>query len=244
MGTKGKLTVIAVLMSGIVALLVWSKNGDRKKTPTPQNAVTNGNGAIDPSPGGDEPGNRVIENADPMHSPTGGSDGSIPTETAGTHNEQPAPQVADNTPPPVRPDPPAQSDRTYTVAAGDSLWKIAQKVYGKGTEGRRIFDANRDKMSSEDDFLRVGTVLAIPALPEAVKPPVPETVDAGVAPKSPAPVAAKTYKVKAGDTLSSIAKSTLGDGNKWKDIFKANKDKLAHPDSLTEGMELSIPETR
>ena len=62
MGTKGKLIIIALLMSGIVALLVWSKNGDRKKTWPIAGA---GNGAIDPG------GSATDENVRPIGEPEG-----------------------------------------------------------------------------------------------------------------------------------------------------------------------------
>ncbi len=48
-------------------------------------------------------------------------------------------------------------------------------------------------------------------------------------------------KVKAGDTLSTIAMSIYGDGKKYLLIFEANKDILATPDSIYAGIELKIP---
>lgn len=43
-----------------------------------------------------------------------------------------------------------------------------------------------------------------------------------------------TYTVKKGDTLWSIAKKTLGDGNKYKEIQKANnlKDTVIYPNTV------------
>src|SRR5262245_5691513 len=38
--------------------------------------------------------------------------------------------------------------------------------------------------------------------------------------------AVRTYTVKAGDTLSSIAKQHLGDANKYMKIYEANRDQL------------------
>src|SRR6185295_15880413 len=40
----------------------------------------------------------------------------------------------------------------------------------------------------------------------------------------------QTYTVKAGDTLSKIAKEHLGNANAYMDIFNANKDQLSDPD--------------
>jgi nucleoid-associated protein YgaU len=52
---------------------------------------------------------------------------------------------------------------------------------------------------------------------------------------------AKTYTVKAGDTLSKIAKDQLGDANAYQDIFNANRDQLSDPDKIKPGQVLKIP---
>ena len=52
---------------------------------------------------------------------------------------------------------------------------------------------------------------------------------------------AATYKVKAGDNLSKIAKEQLGDASKWKEIYEANKDIISDPNSIYVGQELVIP---
>lgn len=49
----------------------------------------------------------------------------------------------------------------YTVQKGDTLWKIAGKVYGDPTKWARIYDANRDQLKNPND-LKVGRVLQIP----------------------------------------------------------------------------------
>jgi len=54
--------------------------------------------------------------------------------------------------------------------------------------------------------------------------------------------AAGTYTVKAGDTLSRIAKETMGNSNAYMDIFNANKDQLSDPDKIKPGQVLRIPE--
>jgi nucleoid-associated protein YgaU len=53
--------------------------------------------------------------------------------------------------------------------------------------------------------------------------------------------AARTYTVQPGDSLSKISKQFYGDANKYMKIFEANKDKLADPDKIKEGMDLVIP---
>ena len=56
-----------------------------------------------------------------------------------------------------------------------------------------------------------------------------------------APAGGKTYTVKAGDTLSKIAKDHLGNANAYMKIFDANKDQLSDPDKISPGQVLKIP---
>ncbi len=49
------------------------------------------------------------------------------------------------------------------------------------------------------------------------------------------------HTVKAGENLSGIAKATLGDANRYNDIFEANKPMLSDPDKIYPGQMLRIP---
>ena len=66
----------------------------------------------------------------------------------------------------------------YTVKKGDTLEKISVKCYKTRTKYHKIFEANRDKLSTPETSLKVGWKLVIPALSEPVKetpkPPAPE----------------------------------------------------------------------
>ncbi len=63
-------------------------------------------------------------------------------------------------------------------------------------------------------------------------------------PSTPAQTTVKetTYTVKAGDTLSKIAKEHLGNANAYMDIFNANRDQLSDPDKIKPGQVLKIPQ--
>ncbi|MGH7542978.1 MAG: LysM peptidoglycan-binding domain-containing protein [Gemmatimonadota bacterium] len=54
---------------------------------------------------------------------------------------------------------------TYTVQAGDSLWKISQKLYGDGNQWRRIYEANKDTIK-DPDVIHPGQTFTIPAKAE------------------------------------------------------------------------------
>ncbi len=49
------------------------------------------------------------------------------------------------------------------------------------------------------------------------------------------------YEVKAGDTLSKIAKQHYGDANKYNQIFEANRPMLKDADEIYPGQRLRIP---
>ncbi|HEV7612489.1 MAG TPA: peptidoglycan-binding protein LysM [Steroidobacteraceae bacterium] len=56
-----------------------------------------------------------------------------------------------------------------------------------------------------------------------------------------ATAASTLYEVKAGDTLSKIAKSVYGDANAYTKIFDANKPMLTDPNKIYPGQQLRIP---
>ncbi len=56
----------------------------------------------------------------------------------------------------------APKQQTYTVAAGDSLSKIAKQFYGNSNEYMKIFEANKDKLT-DPNAIKVGQQLVIPS---------------------------------------------------------------------------------
>lgn len=63
-------------------------------------------------------------------------------------------------------------------------------------------------------------------------------VDSPVAASAPK---ARTYLVRRGDALSNIARELYGSAALWPRILEANRDQLARPEALHEGMVLKIP---
>ena len=152
----------------------------------------------------------------------------------------------------------AAQARTYTVQPGDSLIKIARKVYGadQGDAYKQILQANRDKLT-DASFVSAGEVLVIPELSGALRavPPAPPAVrqveidqlpgalGAAAGPPTASPARRATYVVQPGDTLSKIARKTLKSDSRATvmSIFHANQSTLSDPDHLPVGAELVIP---
>ena len=49
------------------------------------------------------------------------------------------------------------------------------------------------------------------------------------------------YTIEKGDSLWAIAKNHLGDGNKYHDIFAANREVIKDPDLIYPGQKIRIP---
>jgi nucleoid-associated protein YgaU len=82
---------------------------------------------------------------------------------------------------------------------------------------------------------------AIKTVPDWQKDIVADIKATGAA-STPAGAHTTTYTVKAGDTLSRIAKEFLGDANAYMEIFNANKDQLSDPNKIKPGQVLKIPQ--
>lgn len=111
----------------------------------------------------------------------------------------------------------------YTVQPGDTLSKIAGRLYGNAGKYPVIFEANREVIK-DPNLIYPGQILRI------VKQPTGQ-------------IPSETYTVKPGDTLSKIAKQFYGDARKYSIIFEANRDILDDPNVIKPGQKLQIPKT-
>ncbi len=116
--------------------------------------------------------------------------------------------------------------------------------------------------STGDRLRTTGESLAVPRTPALVSPkssPPPATrraksepsrlVQKGVGGSKPpegdrskTPVASgKTYQVRKGDGLVSIARDQLGDASRWREIHDLNRDRFGDPARLPEGARIRLP---
>lgn len=89
--------------------------------------------------------------------------GQMRRSTPGQPTGQPA-QIQSATPPRPAGEPspsPSSAPRTYTVQSGDTLSAISKRFYGTPSRWIDIYQANRDRLSSES-ALRVGQSIRIP----------------------------------------------------------------------------------
>ena len=73
---------------------------------------------------------------------------------------EPGDEQVERTAPAAGPDD-AEAVRRYTVVSGDTLWKIAQRMYGDGSRYMEIFEANADVLEQPEHILP-GQQLIIP----------------------------------------------------------------------------------
>jgi nucleoid-associated protein YgaU len=117
--------------------------------------------------------------------------------------------------------PGAEPPRTYVVRRGDTLSGIARAQLGNPNRWTEIFLLNRTVIRHPDRIV-AGQVLVLP--PAQPTGPIP-----------------RLYVVRRGDTLSGIAKSQLGDANRWPEIFARNRDIIANPDRIIPDQVLVLP---
>lgn len=117
---------------------------------------------------------------------------------------------------------PSEVTHTYQVKPGESLWLIAQHLYGHGDDFPIIADANNIRAPY---VIHAGDVLVIPAHVSQMPPPE----------------NSRKYTVQPGDTLSHIALLYYGAAGDWRRIFNANRGIISNPNVIQPKWVLSIP---
>ena len=230
--------VIIILVVVILVLAVWGMGvpPDEQGDPFGGLRTDTNREAAGATPGREPASNDRVDLADP------------PPGDAGGGSSARAPWVEDPVDEPSKDDPvkeepgpteedepaPAREDLGHTVVKNDTLSSLSRKYYGNEKYWKVIRDANP---GINPNALQLGASLVIPH-PDNVlaksssRPAEPETTDRGQ----------RTYTVRKGDTLSTIASRVLGSSTKWKAIYDANRAKIgADPDRLQEGMVLVVP---
>jgi len=130
----------------------------------------------------------------------------------------------------------------YVVQRGDSLIRIAARTLGSGSRWTEIQALNGD---IDPRNLRIGTTLVLPASARppsggsTASQPSARRAKPPAAPAAPAAATSGTYVVRSGDTLSSIAALTLGDGDRWREILAVNPG--LEPKRLFVGKAIRLP---
>lgn len=119
---------------------------------------------------------------------------------------------------------PTELAEKVTVAAGDNLWKIAEKQYGSGYNW---VDISKENKLSNPGQIEVGQELKLPKV--AVK-----TIE-----KTVTSIEGDSYTVVKGDHLWNIAVRAYGDGYKWSEVAKANN--ITQPNYIEVGQVIKLP---
>lgn len=139
---------------------------------------------------------------------------------------------------------PSEDDVVHTVVKGDTLWDLSGHYYEDPTAWRTIYQANTDEIE-DPHWIYPGETFVIPGTGEGSGEPTPSPEpepEPEPTPEEEPEAPSVTHKVAAGDTLFRLADHYLGDGEKWQEIFEANKPPMhSDPDSLEIGWELVIP---
>lgn len=131
----------------------------------------------------------------------------------------------------------SSNELIHRIQQGDTLWRLAERYYGDGSQWRRIAEAEQNKGRIMADFqVRNGASIVIPGVPA-----VSQNNQRGTQrPTQPTP-RQQTYTVQRGDTLGEISMKTLGTSRRWREILELNRDRIRDPNVVPVGVELRLP---
>ncbi|GII52808.1 hypothetical protein Pth03_11970 [Planotetraspora thailandica] len=135
----------------------------------------------------------------------------------------------------------AKPYKTYVVKPRDTLWEIARRHLGEPMRYQEIIALNQGRVMDDGqtftrgDWLRPGWILRLPT-------------DAATL-NTEHKTSEQVHTVGTDETLWGIAEERLGDGQRYREIFKLNKGRvqpgkvrLTDPDMLEAGWHLILPE--
>ncbi len=268
MGNLEKILVgiIIVTIVAILGLAIWGLGShDTSRLPAEDAAVTSSPETDPiPSPGTSPPmvaeipsnappaaGNEITSLANDIGKLVSGATPEMTASSTAPLSGPPLPEsAAGASQPKFDPYPTlAERSRKYVVKKGDSYEKIARSELGDSKKWRLIQEMNKDVPPSK---LYPGSLILLPSEEEAA---MLKALPFAPASASSSPSTAKApaeklvasvgdpeyYTVKKGDTLYSLAKEYLRDGNKWRLIADANPGKIRGASQITAGTRLRIP---
>ena len=126
---------------------------------------------------------------------------------------------------------------TYAYAISTAKGKFSGSAEER--DGKLHF---KGSVKTEEEKNELWTAIkTIPSWKEDIVADIQVTGGGGGAVGTSGAQAGRTYTVKAGDTLSAIAKEHLGNASAYTKIFEANRDQLSDPDKIKPGQVLKIP---
>lgn len=188
--------------------------------------------------------------------------GTRPVGTIGVDNPVPTPPPGFQAPLTGKPVS-AGVEKMHPVQRGETLSAIAQRYYGDKSLAKQLTSYNAKRLSA-NGTIREGVTVRIPPRdvligaavldtnaagrtdsPSTLKPEAPRTAAKPKASDKPVTTAEKpktgprTYTIKKGDTLMTIASKELGSAKRWESLLIANPS--LDENSLRAGMTIKIP---
>ena len=133
----------------------------------------------------------------------------------------------------------------FMKGAGKSLFGAAEAAPAAGALEKEIADLGLDatglEISVDGDTVNVEGAAVSQEMKEKIILAVGNVEGVAAVEDSAGGDDPVFHTVEKGDTLWAVSKKALGDGNRYNEIFEANKPMLSHPDKIYPGQVLRIP---
>jgi LysM repeat protein len=120
----------------------------------------------------------------------------------------------------------------HAPKTGDVVKVVDVKDYGYFDNARRLFDA-ADRATADAPETEK------PEKPRAERPA--DRFERTAMAPAPAPAPGPSYVPQAGETLLAVAQKTLGDANRWQEIYALNQHLMPSPYVLFPGQPITLP---